>query len=74
MNVLNTKLKLRAKELGDDLDRRYQSINQSISGQNSKIKRYSFIDRIEQKGIVYFKLSNNGKLFITEGKIENSKE
>jgi len=73
LNALNSQLELRAKELGDDLDRTHQSITHSISGQNSKIKKYNLIDRIEKKRTPFFKLSNNGKLFITEGKIENLK-
>jgi len=71
LNALNTKSKLRAKELGDDLDRTYQSINYSISiGKNSKIKKYNLVDRIEEKGIAYFMLSDNGKSFVLEGKIK----
>jgi len=70
LNALNSKTELRAKELGDDLNRTHQSITHSISGQNSKIKKYNLIDRIEKKRTPFFKLSANGKLFVNEGKLK----
>ncbi len=48
LNALNNKSDLTATELGDELDRAYQSINHSI-GKNSKINNYDFIDREERK-------------------------
>jgi len=66
--VLKNKFPLRAKELGNELDRHYQSINQSI-GKYSKIKEYDFVKRIEKNNIVYFELSEKGISYINNGTI-----
>jgi len=63
LNALNNKSSMTATELGDELDRAYQSINHSI-GKNSKINGYDFIGREEIKGKPYFHLSDNGKLYL----------
>jgi len=67
LNALNNKSNLRAKELGDELDRTHQSITHSISSKNSKIKKYSFILREEKNAKAYFKLSEKGTLYVREG-------
>lgn len=66
LNALNNANSLTATELGDELDRPYQSINHSI-GNNSKIKHYDFILREEVSGRPYFSLTEKGKLYY-EGK------
>lgn len=63
LNALNNKPAMTATELGDELDRAYQSISHSI-GKNSKINNYYFIDRNEKKNQPFFSLSNNGMLFL----------
>lgn len=63
LNALNNKSSMTATELGDELDRAYQSINHSI-GKNSKINNYEFIDRVERRSKPYFSLSKNGALFL----------
>lgn len=63
LNALNNKPSLTATELGDELDRAYQSINHSI-GKNSKINHYQFISRIEKRSKPYFSISKNGELFL----------
>jgi len=70
VNALNIKSPLTASELGDELDRAYQSINH-YTGQNSKskIKHYGFFIREEQKGKPYFSISESGRLFLN-GKFE----
>lgn len=64
LNALNNKRQLTATELGDELDRAYQSINHSI-GKNSKINHYNFINREEKNGKPYFYISKNGKLYLS---------
>jgi len=64
LNALNNKPAMTATELGDELDRAYQSISHSI-GKNSKINNYDFIDRNTIKNQPFFSLSNNGKLFLS---------
>lgn len=70
--VLRNKFPLRAKELGNELDRHYQSINQSI-GKNSKIKEYDFVKRfikkVKNKDVAYFELSEKGISYINNGTI-----
>lgn len=62
LNALRHKKSLTASELGDELDRPYQSINHSI-GNNSKIKHYDFIER-KVLNRPYFSLSKNGELYL----------
>ena len=68
LNALNNKSPLTATELGDELDRAYQSINHSI-GKHSRINQYDFINRKEKNGKPYFYISENGKLYLS-GKYE----
>ena len=63
LNALNNKSSMTATELGDELDRAYQSINSSM-GKNSKINNFKFFDREEIKNKPYFSISSNGKLFL----------
>jgi len=63
LNSLNNKEELTATELGDELDRAYQSINHSI-GKNSKINHYEFITRKLINNKPYFSLAETGKLFL----------
>ncbi|WP_198782459.1 hypothetical protein [Shewanella putrefaciens] len=63
LNALNNKDSLTATDLGDELDRPYQSINHSI-GNNSKIKHYDFIKREEVLKRPYFSLTVNGQLYL----------
>lgn len=72
LNALRHKESLTATELGDELDRPYQSINHSI-GNNSKIKHYDFIERIEKLKRPYFSLSKNGALYLN-GEYQNTSE
>jgi energy-coupling factor transporter ATP-binding protein EcfA2 len=63
LNALNNKTYMTATELGDELDRAYQSINHSI-GMNSKINNFEFIERKKVNNKPYFSLSLNGRLFL----------
>jgi hypothetical protein len=63
LNVLQFKDNLTATDLGDELDRSYQSIGYS-TGKNSKITNYDFIDRDEHSGRPYFSISNDGQTFL----------
>ena len=64
LNALNNKSPLTATELGNELDRAYQSINHSI-GNKSKINHYKFIERRkEENSKPYFHISENGKLYL----------
>ena len=72
LNALNNQSSMTATELGDELDRAYQSINHSI-GKNSKINNFEFIDRKEVRNKPYFSLSGNGKEFLDGGYKEHNK-
>ncbi len=70
LNALKNKAEQTATELGDELDRTYQSIGYSMS-RNSKINSYNFIERLEKRGKPYFSLSESGFLYL-EGKYKNT--
>lgn len=61
--VLKNKDFLRASELGQELDRAYQSINHSV-GKNSKIKNLEYIDRNKENGIVRFSITDDGRTYL----------
>ncbi|EDQ00060.1 hypothetical protein [Shewanella benthica] len=63
LNALESKKHMTATELGNELDRPYQSINHSI-GKNSKIKHYGFIHRVVKGNHPYFSASENGILYL----------
>jgi len=63
LNALNNKPLLTATDLGDELDRAYQSISYSV-GKNSKINQYEFINRLKRNNRPYFSLTETGKLFL----------
>lgn len=63
LNALKNKGSLTATDLGDELDRPYQSINHSI-GKNSKIKNYDFIVREVISNQPRFSLSENGQEYL----------
>jgi len=66
LNSLNYKNHQTATELGSDLDRSYQSINQSIS-KNSKISMNELIVRIEDNGKATFEITEKGMNFLNKG-------
>lgn len=72
INVLKYKISLTATELGDELDRKYQSINHSI-GNNSKISHYEFIERKEKSKKPYFSLSTKGQAYLNGQDIDPAK-
>ncbi len=63
LNALKNKGALTATDLGDELDRAYQSINHSI-GKNSKIKNYDFIVREIISNQPRFSLSKSGQEYL----------
>jgi len=63
LNALKNQGALTATDLGDELDRPYQSINHSI-GKNSKIKNYDFIVREIISHKPRFSLSKNGQEYL----------
>ncbi|WP_300361923.1 hypothetical protein [uncultured Pseudoalteromonas sp.] len=63
LNILNFKPNLTASDLGDELDRSYQSIGYS-TGKNSKITNYYFIDRSKRSGRPYFSITEDGRVFL----------
>jgi DNA-binding MarR family transcriptional regulator len=63
LNALHNKNAMTSTELGDELDRTYQSINYSI-GQNSKIKSYDFIKREVTGSRPYFSLTATGEHYL----------
>ncbi len=67
LQILSHKYPLTATDLGNELERTYQSITHSISGINSKIKKYDFIYRFEKGSTPYFKLSDKGIFYIENG-------
>ncbi|QCU90036.1 hypothetical protein [Thiomicrorhabdus sediminis] len=64
LNVLKYKNSLTASELGDELDRAYQSINHSI-GRKSKINNYKYIERLDGNQ-PRFKLTSNGLAYLNQ--------
>lgn len=66
LNALNIKNHQTASELGSELDRSYQSINQSIS-RNSKIAINELIIRLEDNGKAIFEITNKGMNFLNNG-------
>lgn len=63
LNALKNQGALTATDLGDELDRPYQSINHSI-GKNSKIRNYDFIVREVISNQPRFSLSKNGREYL----------
>ncbi|WP_158089180.1 hypothetical protein, partial [Vibrio crassostreae] len=63
LNALKNQGTLTATDLGDELDRPYQSINHSI-GKNSKIKNYEFIVREVISNQPRFSLSKIGQEYL----------
>lgn len=61
--VLKNKDLLRAGELGQELDRAYQSINHSV-GKKSKAKHLGYLDRSEENGIARFSITESGKKYL----------
>ena len=62
---MNIKSPFTATELGDELDRAYQSINHSI-GRKSKLKAYDFIKRELNNNKPYFSISEEGSSYINQ--------
>lgn len=65
LNALKNHGSLTATDLGDELDRPYQSINHSI-GKNSKIKNYDFIVRQIISSQPRFSLSQYGREYLSQ--------
>lgn len=71
LNALNNKSPLTATELGYELDRTYQAVNQYI-GRKSKITHYKFIERkLDENNKPYFSIAETGKLYIEGSLIDN---
>lgn len=63
LNALKDKKPMTSSDLGNELDRAYQSINHSL-GKNSKIKNFSFIKREVILSKPLFSLTDKGSRFI----------
>ncbi|MBU2925529.1 hypothetical protein Q4530_14175 [Colwellia sp. 1_MG-2023] len=63
LNTLKNKPDLTATDLGDELDRSYQSIGYS-TGKSSKLTNFELIKRAKKGKRPYFSISDDGKLFL----------
>ena len=63
LNTLKNKPNLTASDLGDELDRSYQSIGYS-TGKSSRITNFELISRLKKGKRPYFSISKDGELFL----------